>query len=717
MQTKKIITVILLVSILISSLTALSPGGVEAALIFTDNYNTGDYSFWTGTENNTGSSMQMSSAPVFEGLYSANCSVSDAVGTYAFVYKNLAAVPAILYHREYIRISTLPPAGAETDLCGIMDIIGPGVHLGTIAIQNNGTNIHWKLEYYDGAPEIAYFSPSVAIKANTWYYIEIMVKSGSGTGQVSVWIAEDETAITESQPSIDLVNLTNNIHPIGTVFFGGFVTGASYPVQIYSDSVVLSDTWTGPRDFTSPSIGAITATSHSIGSPVTLNSSVTDDVGIDSIIPSWNNSGAWVNQTAINALGSKSFEASFSSIWNTNPGTVVSAIFYAKDTSDNWAASSQANFTLNNYAVTLSANQTGLTQEDTVRMNLTVTKNGAPFTNFVANASRDGSLFANNVTTSFNDRENISIAHAYNISSLYDNVVGENVTFTTNTLNIVWAKSIYVVTLSGNQSSLIQGDTVRVNLAVTKNGLAFTNFLANITRDNTLFARNITNGFSDQQIHAISYTYKVSSLYDAVTRENVTFTTNTINATWAKSIYTVTLFVNQTGITQGDTVNFYLNVTKNGLVFSGYLANATKDSVLFVSNKTASFNDTETAAIERIYKVSSLYDVTSSENVTFTTAALNVTWAQTSPTPTPTPTPHPTATPTPKPTATPTAKPTATPTPPPTASPSPTSTVTPTPKPSQEGLSAAAIAAIVVAVIVIIAIALLLLIKTKKIKI
>jgi hypothetical protein len=410
----------------------------------------------------------MSSATVFDGIYSADCSLSATVGTFAFVYKNLATVP-VLYNREYIRFSSLPPAGAETDLLGIMNVVGTGEHLGTIAIQNNGTNIRWKLEYYNGGPEVVYYSPPDAIKANTWYYVEIMVKTGNGNGQVSIWIAEDKTTIIESSPTINQLNLTNDLNPIGTAFFGGYVTGASYPVHIYSDNVVLSDTWTGPRDFTSPIIGAISVTSHSIGSPVRLNSSVTDDVGIDSIIPSWNNSGSWVNQTAINALGSKSFEASFSSVWNTNPGTVVSAIFYAKDTSNNWAASNQANFTLNNYAVTLSANQTGLTQEDTVRMNLTVTKNGAAFTNFVANASRDGSLFANNVTTSFNDRENISIAHAYNISSLYDNVVGENVTFTTNTLNITWAKSIYVVTLSGNQSSLIQGDTVRINLAVTKN--------------------------------------------------------------------------------------------------------------------------------------------------------------------------------------------------------------------------------------------------------
>jgi hypothetical protein len=624
MRTKKTITILLSVCILISTMMILSPGGVIAATFFADSYEAGNYSNWTATLNNLGSSMEMSSTTVFEGLYSADCSISDNVGTYAFVYKNFAALP-VLYHKEYIRLSTLPPAGAETDLLGIIDIVGIGQHLGTIAIQNDGTNIRWKLEYYNGAAETAYYSPPVAIKANTWYYVEIMVKTGFGTGQVSVWIAEDKTTITESSPTINIINLTNDLNPIGSAFFGGYVTGASYPVHIYSDSVVLSDTWTGPRDFTSPTIGAISATSHSIGAPVILSSSVTDAVGIDSVVPSWNNTGTWVNQTAINAQGSKTFTASLTGKWNTNPGTTVSAIFYAKDTSNNWAASSQTNFVLNTYAVTLSANQTSLTQQDNLRINLTVTKNSSPFTSFVANASRDGSLFARNATASFNDRENVSISHAYTISALYDTAIAENVTFTSNTLNV----------------------------------------------------------------------------------------------TWAKNTYNITLFVNQSDITQGATVNIYLNITKNTLPFSNYLANVSKNGLLFKTNATATFNDTEAAATTHAYNVTSLYDNITGENVTFTTNTLNVVWAQTppTPTPTPTPTPNPTATPTHKPTATPTLKPTATPEPTATASPSPTATVTPTPKPAQEGLSTVAIAAIVVTVIIIIAIALLLLIKTKKIKI
>ena len=272
-----------------------------------------------------------------------------------------------------------------------------------------------------------------------------------------------------------------------------------------------------------------------------------------------------------------------------------------------------------------------------------------------------------------------------------------------------------MVTLSANQTGLIQEDSVSVNIALTKNGSPFTNFLANASRDGTLFARNATASFNDRETAATTHTYNISSLYDTVTGENVTFTTNTLNIVWATSMYDVTLFVNQSAITQGATVNIYLNITKNSMLFNDYLANVSKDGSLFKTNITATFTDTEATATSHAYNISSLYDTVTGENVTFTTNTLNVSWA----TPTPTPTPAPTATPTPKPTATPTPKPTATPTPSATASPSPTSTVTPTPtpKPSQEGLSATAIGAIVVIVIVIIAITIFVLIKKKIIKI
>ena len=536
LRTKDLIAVILVFSILASALLILPPQGVYAATVFTDNYETGTYSNWSGTVN-TSSSMQMSTntSLVFAGNYSADCQLDGTNGTYAYAYTNLSAPqPTTLYHREYIRISALPPAGTEIDLFGIMDIIGSGHHLGTIGIQNDGSNYLWRLKYYDGSDKIAYSAPA-NIKNDTWYYVEIMVQSGPGNGTVSVWVAEDLTNVNQASSIINLTNLTNDANPIGAVFFGGYILGTSYPdsVHIYSDSVEVSDSsWIGPRDFTAPTIGAINATSQSIGSPVTLTSSITDDVGVDYVIPSWNNTGAWVNQTAIDAQGNTNYTATLTGNWNSTPGTVVSARFYANDTSNNWATGNQTDFALSTYGVTLSANQTGLTQEDTVNIALAVTKNGLPFSNYLANVTKDGSLFLKNQTTSFTDMEVHAVTRAYAVLSLYDGVTGENVSFTANTLNVVWASSTYGVTLSANPSSPVVSNAVTISLSVSKNGLPFSHYVANVSRDGIMLQKNATASFDNIETAAVSHAFTVSSLYDEVTGEDVTFTTNTVSVTW-----------------------------------------------------------------------------------------------------------------------------------------------------------------------------------------
>jgi len=326
---------LILIAFVLVGITLNSPIKLaHAAAIFTDGFETGDYSLWTGTVNNTGSTMKISTVNKFTGSYAANCLISNVTGTYAYAYHNFSA-ESILYHREYVKISALPPSGGSCDLFGIMDVHATGEHLGTIAIDNNGTNYRWVIKYYDNTVASLAYSTAVNIKADTWYYIEIMVKSGNGNGQVAVWIAEDLVNIAETSPTINLTNLINNDRPIQTIFFGGYVPGV-FPVNIFSDDVVASTTWTGPRDFTSPTVGTISASSSSVGAQVTLSTLVADDVAVDYVVPSWNNTGTWVNQTAINAGGSASYTANFSGTWNSTPGTVVCAIFYANDTSNNW---------------------------------------------------------------------------------------------------------------------------------------------------------------------------------------------------------------------------------------------------------------------------------------------------------------------------------------------------------------------------------------------
>jgi hypothetical protein len=207
MKKTGVTTFILITSILASAILISSTQHVYAASVFEDDFETGDYSHWSGTVNYTGSTMEMSSTDVYTGNYSALCSISSQIGTYAYTHYNFSA-ESILYHREYIKVSALPPSGVYCDLFGIMDYLRTQ-HLGTIAIENDGTNYRWLIEYYNNTVQSTQYSTAVEIKADTWYYIEVMVKSGNGTGQVAVWIAEDRVDIREDAPTMNLVDRSN----------------------------------------------------------------------------------------------------------------------------------------------------------------------------------------------------------------------------------------------------------------------------------------------------------------------------------------------------------------------------------------------------------------------------------------------------------------------------------------------------------------------------
>jgi len=99
-------------------------------------------------------------------------------------------------------------------------------------------------------------------------------------------------------------------------------------------------------DTTPPTFGTISANTTLAGNVTALSCSILDSSGIDYVIPSWNNTGTWQNQTALDAGDVASYAANFTGIWNTTVGTKVSVKFYGNDTLGNMGVSTQYNFTL-----------------------------------------------------------------------------------------------------------------------------------------------------------------------------------------------------------------------------------------------------------------------------------------------------------------------------------------------------------------------------------
>jgi len=96
-------------------------------------------------------------------------------------------------------------------------------------------------------------------------------------------------------------------------------------------------------DGNSPTFSSITANTTQADASVQLNVTISDNDAVSHFIYSWNNTGTWANQTT---TAFSSNPCQLEGTWNSTIGNVISVKAYANDTSDNWAVSSQYDFTL-----------------------------------------------------------------------------------------------------------------------------------------------------------------------------------------------------------------------------------------------------------------------------------------------------------------------------------------------------------------------------------
>ncbi|MCW4047689.1 MAG: hypothetical protein NWE99_09055 [Candidatus Bathyarchaeota archaeon] len=90
-----------------------------------------------------------------------------------------------------------------------------------------------------------------------------------------------------------------------------------------------------------------------------------------------------------------------------------------------------------------------------------------------------------------------------------------------------------VLTYTSERIPVIQGDAVQVNVAVTKNGNGYTDYVVNITKDGVLFLENASLPcFADFSAVPAVHTYSVSGLYDCETGQNVNFTATPAVVVW-----------------------------------------------------------------------------------------------------------------------------------------------------------------------------------------
>jgi len=331
-----------------------------------------------------------------------------------------------------------------------------------------------------------------------------------------------------------------------------------------------SNNWadSGTYTFTVPSSpptfsNAVNATGVNIGNNMSMNITISDNLGISSYIFSWNDTGSWVNDSAVITSGT-SYQVNTSKTVTSDPEKSVGWRMYANDTDGEWAASNVNGFIVD-YDFKIIANDLF---------------NGTAITSFntlVTNGSTSHSVSTNNNKIYINQSSGIFNVSVWKNNAYY-NITHQQININQKTLNAsLYTSKVYVnttwingttissfnstVTIGSNSSTgattngtltiysstgtpSVAGDSAskhHQSTTITTRVLAQTNITLNFTNNNLTIAafQNLTG--------------------NPVLNYDVTF--NAMNFSWYRTASTTT------GNYTVDLVNDYYNVSLNA---SGY---------------------------------------------------------------------------------------------------------------------------------------------------
>lgn len=320
--------IIIILTLPVLSIMSIKPVfAANVTLPFQDGFESGDFRYWS--VNNTGGSVTSGSA--HDGTY-------KAVFSSGYIQALFTAVDQC-YMRAYVLLNTVP-TGANTSIFGLFT---SGTYMAEAMVINVSGTLKWELRYFDsnGTTWISHAVVSEQQKPilNTWYCVEVEGKSNSATNAESRMYVDGNELTDVARTGL---NNTKQM-TAGYIWISGSAT-------VWYDNVVIATSYIGPEtDMTPPAFSTITTNTTVAGNPCNFSCLISDDVNVSKYIFSTNNTGVWANDTAAgfsSFYGSKAAWANVTKTLNDIVGNVVSYMWYANDTSDNWSHSDQYNLTL-----------------------------------------------------------------------------------------------------------------------------------------------------------------------------------------------------------------------------------------------------------------------------------------------------------------------------------------------------------------------------------
>ena len=198
--------------------------------IFEDDFESGDFSAWSGTFVDAGSSAEVGTDHVHHGSYAAKFSVE--AWDSACCYKSVSGYNT-LHIRLYVYWTSLPPSGYKIQFAHIGQY---GASAPTVRLELKNDNGQYKFGYYRSVPGGYDNLGDITISTNEWHCFELKVVKDSSNGEYKAWYDGDEIV---SETGLDTSSANLNYVSVGLWGQGWAVS------DIWIDCVVVADTYIG----------------------------------------------------------------------------------------------------------------------------------------------------------------------------------------------------------------------------------------------------------------------------------------------------------------------------------------------------------------------------------------------------------------------------------------------------------------------------------------
>ena len=223
---------VLFVILLLPSLHFLPAFG---ATIFSDGFESGNFSAWDGTIG----SPTVGTVNVYSGRYSMCQPSAYSPHSSNCCYENVTATSGPLYVRAYVYFTTLPSQVNYENTIISVDLDGNARGEQVYAL-NNGTTVFFAYQdFYNGKT-----NTSEVVNVNQWYCVELCYEK-SGVGQSAVWI----------NGVLEMTDQANPAQQADCVYVGAHYS--SWGGIAYFDDVVIATSYIGPQIEVPPSISVL----------------------------------------------------------------------------------------------------------------------------------------------------------------------------------------------------------------------------------------------------------------------------------------------------------------------------------------------------------------------------------------------------------------------------------------------------------------------------